>query len=448
MHGESPETSSLDRMRSALRAFRSRNYRLFFTGQGISLIGTWMQSVATGWLVFRLTRSSFDLGLVAFAGQLPAFFLSPFAGALSDRWNRRRIILGVQMMAMLQALVLTLITLTGHVTVPHVIGLSFFLGLINAFDIPTRQAFVVELIENRDDLGNAIALNSALFNATRLIGPAVAGVLIGIWGEGVCFAVNTVSYMAAITAFLLIRTAVPRREKAPGGLWEEIRAGVLYAYRFSPIRDILLLIALISFIGMSFPVLLPVFARDVLGGGSHDYGFLIASSGVGAVLGTLYLAQRESVLGLGRVILVSMILFGLSLVAFSFSRHLAISMFFMVLIGFGMIVNIAASNTILQTVVEEEMRGRVMSLYTMAFMGTAPLGSLLAGSLSARAGAPLTVTLGGGIILLGSLLFLRRLPHLRSRIRPVYRQKGILPEMAAGLQTAEALREPPEYSGN
>lgn len=428
-------------IKTALRALRHRNYRLYFIGQGISLVGSWMQSVAIGWLVYRLTGSSFMLGLVGFASQLPSFIFSPLAGVLSDRWDRRRILTVVQVLAMIQAAVIAAMTMSGLIAPWHVVLLGAFLGLVNAFDMPVRQSFVVEILDNRTDLGNAIALNSSLFNGSRLIGPAIAGLLIAVAGEGLCFLVNAFSFIGVIWALASIR--IPRRE-ARGGekkISAELKEGFLYAFGFKPIRDLLALVSMISFIGMTFPVLLPVFAARVLGGGSHTYGFLVAATGAGAMAGTLYLAARKSVRGLTRVIMVCLGVFGAGLLVFSWSRSILLSTAILAIVGFGMIVCIASCNTIIQTIVEEDKRGRVMSFYTMCFMGSAPLGSIIAGSLSSVAGAPLTVRGGGVLSLIVALVFLLRLPRLRDHIRPIYRKMGIIPEVALGIQSATDMRD-------
>ncbi|OHD65851.1 MAG: MFS transporter [Spirochaetes bacterium RBG_13_51_14] len=432
----------------AMRALRHRNFRLFFFGQGVSLIGTWMQSVATSWLVFRMTHSEFMLGLVAFAGQIPAFLISPFAGVLGDRLSRHRIIIAVQVLAMAQAFILAGITLAGAIQVWHIIILSLFLGIINAFEMPARQAFVIEMLEDKSDLGNAIALNSGLFNGSRMIGPSIAGIIMAFAGEGLCFLINGISYGAALAALLLMN--IPRRntEERRTRLLSELKDGLAYAFGFRPIRDLLITVAFMSLVAMSFPVLLPVFAGSVLHGGAHIYGFLVASSGAGALAGVAFLAMRKSVLGLGRVITIALVLFGSGLVAFSFSHSAALSISILAPVGFGMIAVMASCNTMVQTIVDEDKRGRVMSFYVMVFMGGAPLGSLLAGSVSSAIGAPYTVCIGGMVCVLGAIVFALRLPSLRTLIRPIYRKMGIIPEVAIGIQTAEELRKPPEYSGN
>ncbi len=431
-----------------LRALRHRNYRLFFIGQGISLIGTWMQTVAAAWLVYRLSHSALMLGIVAFMGQIPVLILSPVAGVLGDRLSRLRIIIIMQFLAMVQAFILAGITFAGVIKVWHIAILSLFLGMANAFEMPNRQAFVIEMVGDKSDLGNAIALNSALFNGSRLIGPAIAGIVVALAGEWVCFTVNGISYLAALTAFLLMRVPARKAVRRGAKILSDMREGLSYVLNFSPIRDLLMIVALLSLVAMSFPVLLPVFASRILHGTSNTYGFLVASSGIGALAGTMFLAMRRSVLGLGRVINVALIIFGAGLVMFSFSRSIALSMVILMAVGFGMISTIASCNTIVQTIVEEEKRGRVMSFYVTAFVGLAPFGSLIVGGLSSVIGAPETVLIGGVICIIGGVLFALRLPSIRRIIRPVYREMGIIPEVAIGIQTTDELRKPPEYTGN
>jgi MFS family permease len=427
-----------------VRALAHRNYRLFFAGQGISLVGTWITRVATSWLVYRLTGSAAVLGIVGFAGQIPTFLLAPFAGVWVDRWSRYRVLVVTQVLSMLQSFALAWLALAGTITVTRILLLSAFQGVINAFDTPARQAFVVEMVEDRADLPNAIALNSSMVNGARLVGPSLAGVLIAVAGEGWCFLLDGVSYVAVIVSLMMMRLAraAPRgREKR---VLLELRDGFRYAFGFAPIRSLLLLITLISVMGMPYTVLMPLIADQVLHGGPHTLGFLMGATGVGALAGAVYLASRRSVLGLGRVIAAAAILFGCGLIAFSLSRTLALSLVLMVVTGTGFMVELAASNTVIQTIVREEMRGRVMAFYTMAFMGTAPFGSLLAGGLAARVGAPHTILLGGGVCILGGIAFSRQLPRLRELVVPIYVERGILPEIAAGLSDAAALRDESE----
>jgi MFS family permease len=424
-----------------LRALSHRNYRLFFAGQGTSLVGTWVTRVATSWLVYRLTGSAAVLGIVGFAGQIPTFLLAPLAGVWVDRWSRYRVLLVTQVLSMLQSLALAGLALAGTIDVTSILILSAFQGIINAFDTPARQAFVVDMVDDRADLPNAIALNSSMVNGARLIGPSVAGVLIAVAGEGWCFLLDGLSYVAVLASLLMMR--LPRMEPRPRGkrVLLELGEGFRYAFGFAPIRAVLLLLTLISLMGMPYTVLMPLMAVEVLHGGPHTLGFLMGAVGVGALGGAAYLASRRSVLGLGRLIPVASIVFGCGLIAFSLSRTIVLSLVLLVVTGVGFMVQLASSNTIVQTIVREEMRGRVMAFYTMAFMGTAPFGSLLAGGMAARVGAPSTILFGGTACILGGLLFARQLPRLRALVVPIYVERGILPEIAAGLSDAAALGE-------
>jgi MFS family permease len=413
-----------------VRALRHRNYRLFFSGQSVSLIGTWMTRIATSWLVYRLTHSALLLGLVGFAGQIPAFLLAPFAGVLIDRWDKHRVLVVTQVLAMLQSAALAGLALTGVINIWHVLGLSLFQGFINAFDMPARQAFVVEMVDTREDLPNAIALNSSMFNAARLLGPSIGGVVIAAVGEGWCFFGDAVSYVAVIASLLLMRVQPRERPAAVREpVWQELRAGWAYVAGSPAIRSILLLLAAVSLVGMPYMVLMPVFASTILGGGPHTLGFLMAATGVGALGGAIFLANRRSVLGLGRIVPAMGALFGLGLIGFSLSRWLVLSLLILLATGLGFMVQNAASNTLLQTLVEDDKRGRVMSFYTMAFMGTAPFGSLLAGALASRIGAPHTLLLGGLGCIAAALWFASRLPALRETVRPIYVERGILPDV-------------------
>ena len=410
------------------RALSSRNYRLFFGGQGISLIGTWMQQIAMSWLVYRTNNSPFLLGLIGFSSQICSLFFSPFAGVISDRWNRHRILVATQSLAMMQAFLLAALTLTGTVTVPHLIILALFLGFVNAFDMPTRQAFVVEMVEKREDLANAIALNSFLFNSARLVGPSVAGILISILGEGMCFLVNAFSFLAVIVALLAMKAAYHKKGIQETQILQGFKEGFTYALGFPPIRSILLFLGWISLVGTANTTLMPVFAKKILHGGPQTYGFLMAAIGAGAIIGAIFLASRRSVLGLGRIIVIASGIFGIGLISFSLSHILWLSFSVLLLVGFGMMVQMASSNTILQTMVDDDKRGRVMSLYVMAFMGMAPLGSLAGGSLAHAIGAPYTLIVGGASCLLGSFIFTKKLPMIREMVRPIYIRKGILSE--------------------
>jgi MFS family permease len=428
-----------------LRALDHRNYRLFFSGQSISLIGTWMTRIATSWLVYRLTNSALLLGVVGFAGQLPSFLLAPVAGVLVDRWNRHRLLLATQALAMAQSLALAVLTLTGVVKIWHVIALSAFQGVINAFDMPARQAFVVEMVERREDISNAVALNSSMVNAARLLGPSLAGVIIAAVGEGWCFMLDGVSYLAVIASLLLM--TLPRavaEQMEEENLFRQFREGWNYVVRFTPIRNMLLLLALVSLVGMPYTVLMPVFADEILGGGPYTLGWLMAASGVGALMGALFLAARRTVLGLGKFIPLMAGAFGAGLIAFSFSRTLWLSLLLMVVTGLGFLAQMAVSNTLLQTIVEEDKRGRVMSFYAAAVMGTTPFGSLLAGAAAASIGAPHTLLFSGICCIVGALWFARTLPALRRDVRPIYVRMGILPQVASGLQKTCELSVPPE----
>jgi MFS family permease len=433
-----------ERIRLLMRALQSRNYRLFFGGQTLSLIGTWMQQVAMSWLVYRLTGSALLLGVVGFASQVPSFLLAPVAGVLADRWNKRRVLLWTQSLSMVQAAILTALVFADLVQVWHIIALSLVLGTVNAFDIPARQSFLIEMIEKRADLGNAIALNSSMVNGTRLIGPSLAGITIAAFGEGVCFLLNAASFFAVIAALAAMRVKVKPMHTGKASVLHELREGLAYAYRFPPIRSILLLLALVSLLGVPYTVLLPVFAHDILHGGANTFGFLMAAAGLGAFVSALLLATRKSVVGLGKIIPLAAGLFGVAVAAFSFSRSLWLSLLLLFIAGMGMMAQIASSNTILQTVVDDDKRGRVMSLFTMSFMGMAPFGSLLAGTLAGRIGVTNTMLLGGSLCLAGALIFARNLRTLRQHILPLYRKKGIIPEVAAGIQTASELAVPPE----
>lgn len=425
---ESDKTpSSSGGLRQIFRALNHRNYRLFFGGQGISLIGTWMQQIAMSWLVYRLTNSPLILGVVGFSSQIPSFLLMPIAGVLADRWDRRTVLVVTQTLSMLQAFVLAYLTLTGAITVSHIVGVSIFLGLVNALDIPARQSFVVDMLERREDLGNAIALNSSMFNGARLVGPSVAGILIATVGEGLCFLLNALSYLAVIAALLAMRITQRRIKTPRPDVLRGLKDGFRYAFGFAPIKWILFLMALISLVGMPYMVLMPVLARDVLQGGPDTLGVLMAAMGVGALVGAMYLAARESIRGLGRTIAVASGVFGAGLIALSLSRTLWLSMAMMAVTGFGMIVQMASSNTILQTLVDEDKRGRVMSFYAMAFVGMAPLGSLLGGVLASRIGAPATIMIGGASCIVGSVGFAAKLPSLREIARPAYVRLGIIP---------------------
>ena len=424
-------------IRNLLRALRSRNYRLFVAGQSVSLVGTWMQQVAMSWLVYRLTGSAMLLGVVGFASQIPTLLISPVAGVLADRWDRRRLLIATQALAMLQAVFLAVVVLTGTVQVWQIILLSLVLGIVNAFDIPVRQSFVVEMVEDRKDLGNAIALNSSMVNGARLIGPAVAGLLVASVGEGICFILNAVSYLAVIAALAAMRIPKDAHHRpSRGPILHELREGFRYAYTFGPIRSILLLVALISLMGMPYSVLVPVFAKDILHGGAHTFGFLMTAAGSGALAGTLYLASRRSVIGLGRLIVAAAVFFAAGIAAFALSSTFILSLAALALAGFGAMTLVASCNTLLQTILDEDKRGRVMSFFTMAFVGMAPFGSLGAGVMAGFIGPRDTLLIGCCGCLAGAAFFARQLPLIREKVRPIYVRMGIIREVANGMETA------------
>jgi MFS family permease len=417
---------TIDRFSHAWRALRHRNFRLFFTGQSISLIGTWMTRVATSWLVYRLTGSALLLGVVGFAGQIPTFLLAPFAGVWVDRLNRRNMLVWTQALAALQSLALAVLTLAKIINIHEIIWLSVLQGLINAFDMPGRQAFLVQMVEDKQDLGNAIALNSSMVNMARLVGPALAGFVIASVGEGYCFLVDGLSYLAVIVSLVMMRITIAQVTRAPAAMLQQLREGWEYVRGFSPIRTILLLFALISLMGMPFMVLMPIFASKVLHGGPHTLGLLLGASGVGALTSAVSLALRRTVRGLTTMIQISAALFGLGLICFGLSRVFLLSMCLMLVVGFGMMQGMAASNTVIQTLVPEDKRGRVMSYYTMAFVGMAPFGSLLAGGLAHTLGAPHAVMITGAFCLAGALWFTTQLKSIRTVMRPIYIEMGII----------------------
>jgi len=418
------------------RALRHRNYRLFFSGQSVSLIGTWITRIATSWLVYRLTNSAFLLGLVSFCGQIPTLLLAPFAGVIVDRWDRHRILVWTQALSALQSLALALFALSGAITVEWILALQVVQGVINAFDTPARQAFVVQMIEDRADLPNAIALNSTMVNGSRIIGPSIGGIIIALVGEGWCFMIDAISYIAVIASLLAMRVdATPPRASSESVI-DELRTGYRYVTGFPPVRTALTLLAIVSAMGMPYSVLMPMIASQVLHGGPHTLGFLMTASGLGAVAGALYLASRRSVLGLGRVMVAATLAFGSGMIAFGLSRSLWLALLILPIAGGGFMIEMASTNTILQTITKEELRGRVMAFYTMAFLGTAPIGSLLAGIVASRIGAPATIIAGGVAVLAGGAWLAFRLPVLREHIRPIYREMGIIAAVQADVSKA------------
>lgn len=433
-----------------LRALRHRNYRLFFGGQLISLVGTFLTSTAMSWLVLRLTGSAWELGVVGFASQIPMFCLAPFAGVWVDRVHRRPLLIATQTLAMVQSLALAVLALKHIITVNEVIGLALFQGLINAVDIPGRQAFLVEMVTDREDLANAIALNSTMVHGARLIGPAAAGLLIAWVGEGLCFLIDGISYTAVILAFVMMTVPrlAPRQRRS---VFAEFAEGFRYVFGFGPIRVLLLLMAVISLTGMpALQVLMPIFGAH-FGGPKHGaqvFGLLGTASGVGALVGALMLAARKTVVGLGRMIAIASTTFSVALLAFGFSRSLPLSMVIASVAGWGMITNFASANTILQTLADDDKRGRVMSFFSMAFIGMTPWGVLMAGALASHLGprgadpiigASHTLIIESLACLAASLVFWRMLPAVRKVVRPIYVKKGIIPEVATGMQAAAAL---------
>jgi MFS family permease len=409
-----------------LRALKYRNFRLFFFGQSISLCGTWMQQVAIGWFVYRTTHSAVMLGLIGFVSQVPMLFFTPFGGVLADRLNRRGILLTTQVLSMLQAFALAFLVFINQATMPWVIFLSFISGFLNAFDVPARQSFFVEMIGNKEDLGNAIALNSSIFNLARLIGPTIAGILIALVGESACFLINGLSFLAVIIAILAMKMPEPFPNGEATSLFQELKEGFSYALSVPPIKVVLLFVAIVSLGGMPYVVLMPVFAKEILHGGSEMFGFLMGAIGLGALVGALYMAVRKNVRGLLKRIVFFGVLFGIGLAAFSLSRVVWVSLILLVITGCGMMAQIIAGNTVLQTLVDDDKRGRVMSLFATAFIGVAPFGSLAVGFLASKIGAPLTVFMGGVLCVVASLVFSSRLKTLRKFIREDSVSKGIV----------------------
>ena len=425
-------TPPASRFSHAWRALRHRNFRLFFTGQSISLIGTWMTRVATSWLVYRLTGSALLLGTVSFAGQIPTFLLAPFAGVLVDRIDRRKLLVWTQVLAAIQSLAMAALTLARIITIHEIIALSACQGLINAFDMPGRQSFLGQMVSddtgkpNKHDLSNAIALNSSMVNMARLVGPAIAGIVIAAVGEGYCFTIDGLSYIAVVISLLMMRVPPSALKRVATSMFEQLHEGWSYVSNFSPIRTILTLFALLSLMGMPFMVLMPIFASQVFHGGPHTLGYLMGASGVGALISAMSLAMRKSVRGLTTMIQIAAVMFGSGLILFGLSHHLVLSLFLMLIVGFGMMQGLAASNTIIQTLVTEDKRGRVMSYYTMAFVGMAPFGSLLAGTLAHKFGAPHAVIITGTCCLIGAAWFTTQLKSIRAVMRPIYIDMGII----------------------
>ncbi|HJS91211.1 MAG TPA: MFS transporter [Steroidobacteraceae bacterium] len=423
------------------RSLRHRNFQLFFFGQSISLIGTWMTRLATAWLVYRLTHSALLLGVVSFSGQIVSFLMGPLAGVWVERMERRRLLLMTQAAAAVQSLALAALTLANVITLGEIIALMAFQGLINAFDMPGRQSFLIQMVEDRGDLANAIAINSSMANGARLIGPAIAGLVIAAFGEGWCYLIDGVSYFAVIASLLLMRIAALSGREAGSSLLEELREGWNYVRGFRPIRTILILFALTCLLGWPYSVLLPVFAGKVLHGGAHTLGWLTAASGVGALSSALALAMRRSVVGLTRTAQAAAALLGVGLILFGLSRILWLSLLLMVVVGFGLIQVMAVSNTIIQSLVPDDKRARVMSYYTMAFFGAAPFGSLIAGALAQHIGAPYTVVATGTFCLAAVGWFSAELPKIRPEMRAAYREKELSASRLAAAEPRTAARQ-------
>jgi MFS family permease len=412
------------RLSTTFRALRHRNFQLFFAGQLISLIGTWMQIIAQSWLVYRLTGSAFLLGVVGFAGQIPVFLLAPVGGAVADRFNRHRIVIATQAVSMILAFILAALTLTRTILVWEIIALAALLGAVNAFDIPTRQSFLIEMV-GKDDMMNAIALNSSMFNGARVIGPAIAGVLVAGIGEGWCFFANAVSYIAVIAGLFLMKLDPWEAKLHLGPPFEHALEGFRFVQRAAPIRALLLLIGLVSLVAVPYTVLMPIFADKILHGGARGLGLLMGATGVGALGGALALAMRSGLRGLSRWISIASAGFGVSLILFAVSRWFWLSFFLLVPAGFAMMLQMSSSNTLIQAMVPDRLRGRVMSVYAMMFMGMAPLGSLFAGVAADRLGAPITVAIGGAVCVAGAAVFSRRLPLWRGEARQLIIAQGL-----------------------
>jgi MFS family permease len=426
------------RWATTLRALRHRNFQLFFAGQLISLTGTWMQSVAQAWLVYRMTKSALLLGSVGFASQIPVFLFAPIGGITADRMNRKRLVIATQTCSMILAGILAWLTLSGRIEVWHVFVLAALLGVVNAFDIPGRQSFLIDMV-GKEDLMNAIALNSSMFNGARVIGPAVAGILVAKIGEGWCFAANSISYIAVIVGLLLMHVQSPPRVSKHSPI-EDIIEGFRWVNQTKIIRSLLLLIGLVSLVGMPYTVLMPVFADQILHGGARGLGILMGSTGVGALLGALTLAAKTGIKGLGRWVAITCASLGVSLFCFAFSRSFWLSALLLLPAGYSMMLQMACSNTLIQTMVPDQLRGRVMSLYSMMFMGMAPFGAFFGGALAHRIGAPVTVAVGGVACILGAIWFGRALPELRIEARRLIVAQGL----AAGEPEQELNAQPVE----
>jgi MFS family permease len=415
-------------MALTLRALRHRNFALFTAGQMCALIGYWMQHIAQSWLLYRLTDSATLLGVLGFAGSLPILLLAPLAGLWSDRVNLHRAMFATQILEMLQAVALAALALSGLIAPWHIIALSMTLGILVAIELPLRHAYLLELVGAREDLANAVAVTSLMANTGRLVGPALAGVAIAWIGEGGCFLLNALSFVAVIVTFLMIRVQPSERPASRPPLWHDMREGVAYAWGFLPIRLLLLTLALVALLATPYITLMPVLVREVFHGGAEHMGFLVGAGGLGAVAGTLYLASRHNVRGLVRLIVIASLTAGGALVLLAWSGSVWLAAPLIAAIGFGILVTSVSTNMILQTIVDDDKRGRVMSFYTAAFLGMTPFGSLLAGSLADVVGVSVTLTLGGIACAAGAIYLARRRPQLRAHIRPIYARLGIVPK--------------------
>ncbi|MCS7201948.1 MAG: MFS transporter [Dictyoglomus sp.] len=403
-------------MQGFFRALRSRNFRLFFSGQAISLIGTWMQQTATSWLVYRISNSSVILGTTAFLSQIPNLIISPFAGVFLDRFSKHRILILTQSLLFLQAIILSILTLTHRIEIYQILLLSLFLGIVSSIDAPTRQSFVIEMVERKEDLGNAIALNSFLFNSARLIGPMISGILVALVGEGICFLINAITYIAVIFALILMKLKKREFEKSQNSILEDLKEGVYYSFNSIVVKNVLIFIFIASLISSSYSVLLPIFASEILKGGSETLGFLMSSTGCGALMGALYLAGRKNIKGIENIIVYALFFAGFGLILFSSSRNIFFSIFSLIIVGMSFMLNAVCSNTLVQTIIDDHIRGRVMSFYVTFFMGAMPIGSYIGGLISKLIGPSNTVLLGGIICIISALIYYSRLPILRDKI--------------------------------
>lgn len=414
------------RLKTTFRSLKYRNYRLFFFGQSISLIGTWIQRIAAPWMVYNITGSAFMLGFVGFLGQLPTLLLSPYAGVLSDRMEKKKLLLITQVGLMLQALFLAILFLTNIIEIWHIIVLSILHGVFNSFDVPARQSMVVEMVDNKEDLSNAIALNSTIFNGARLVGPSIAGILIALTGEGICFLINAVSFIFVIASLMMMKLPPQNIADKSQNIISHFKEGYKYTFGFRPIRDVILLLFVINLFAMPFQVLMPVIAKQYLKGSSDTFGILMAATGIGALTGAIYLASRKNALGLAKMIYKAITVFGLGLILFSFSTNIVLSVCLMIITGLGMMLGTASANTVIQILADDDKRGRVMSFYSLAFLGTAPIGSLLSGWLADVIGAANAIMLGGIVILTAGFVYWKDYPNVRKVIEPIYIKMGMI----------------------